>query len=292
MKAENKHIWLASYPKSGNTWFRVFLSTLLGEATRSDELDINDISTGGISSGRQYFDRYYGFDSTLLTADEISDRRHNTFLEKSYETYDINRFVKTHEAYTFHNNQPLLGQPNGQLAIYIVRNPLDVIPSYANHQGTDKIDKVISQVANPKHGMCLQMHRHMAQIPQHLATWSQHVETWLDQTVMPVHLMRYEDMIANPFNTFKETLEFAGIIRSDAEIDSAIEATSFEKLQSQEAEKGFKEKGSKTAAFFRKGKVGSYRESLTEAQINQVVRDHEVVMKRLSYLTHSNQLLV
>ena len=65
-----KIVWLASYPKSGNTWFRVFLSNLLSKANQP--VDINNLFAAPIASNRQLFDEATGLSSSDLTADEMN----------------------------------------------------------------------------------------------------------------------------------------------------------------------------------------------------------------------------
>ena len=70
MSSNGKNIiWLASYPKSGNTWFRIFLTNLLQKHT--SPANINELTGGPIASSRQLFDELTGIDSSDLTFDEI-----------------------------------------------------------------------------------------------------------------------------------------------------------------------------------------------------------------------------
>jgi hypothetical protein len=294
----SKRIWLASYPKSGNTWFRIFLTKLLGEVDAEHEAkqqhcDINDIDTGGISSARMPFDRYYSIDSSLLSYPEIEIRRSKVYEQQTFNTNSTHRFTKTHEAYTFATDKtPLLGDPKNHAAIYLVRNPLDVVLSYANHMGISDLDKMIWHLADEAHAMCGSKVHFTNQFYQRLLSWSQHVETWLHNTDMPIHVMRYEDMVQDTFNSFKKALCFSGVKCEDDEIIAALEASSFDALKQQEREHGFKEKPSGTRSFFNNGKVGSYREKLTQLQIDEVVKTHHRVMSQLDYINTSSELTV
>src|SRR5262249_16401546 len=121
------------------------------------------------------------------------------------------------------------------------------------------------------------------QLRQKLTGWSGHVMSWLDQTDVPVHLVRYEDLIADPAACFGAALRFAGRSATTAEIERAIGFADLTELQRQEREKGFAERMSRTAPFFRSGSVGGWRESLTSAQVDAIEQAHEVVMVRLGY---------
>jgi len=98
-------IWLASYPKSGNTWFRAFLSSLLSE---DDIIDINNLKTEGIASNRKAFDELTGIDSEDMSMDEIDALRPELY-EFIAKTLNKTAFIKIHDAYTFLNDgSPLI----------------------------------------------------------------------------------------------------------------------------------------------------------------------------------------
>ena len=68
-----KIFWLASYPKSGNTWFRIFLANL--QSPSSEPVNINQIDYRQTTSTRSWLDNTLGFDTTLLSLDEINNLR-------------------------------------------------------------------------------------------------------------------------------------------------------------------------------------------------------------------------
>ncbi|HJX72016.1 MAG TPA: hypothetical protein VJ346_08695, partial [Bacteroidales bacterium] len=69
MNEQKKIVWLASYPKSGNTWFRIFLTNLLNHT--NEPVDINNLYPSTIASSRSLFDEATGLESSDLTLDEI-----------------------------------------------------------------------------------------------------------------------------------------------------------------------------------------------------------------------------
>jgi len=110
----NNIFWLASYPKSGNTWFRIFLSNFLsGEKM---PLNINSIGHGQYPNNRQNFDALNGFSSTDLSLDEINRIRPIGLEWLSHNT-DNTLFFKTHAAYTHNPDQtPVLGSTKTGIA--------------------------------------------------------------------------------------------------------------------------------------------------------------------------------
>jgi len=280
-------IWLASYPKSGNTWFRTFLTNLLKE--QNEDVSINNMKTDGIFSSRQIIDKLAGIKTTNLTQDEI-DHLRPTAYNYLAKTTEKSLYIKVHDAYTYlEDGTPLLGTINAK-AVYILRNPLDVAVSFANHLSTD-IDTTIRCMGDKEYCFCNSKSRAMNQLRQKLLTWSGHVESWEQATELPVHLIRYEDMKQKPLETFTAAARFIGLDCTADQISQAIEASDFKKLKAEEQENGFKEKPYRAASFFRAGKVGDWRNHLTQEQRNQVIADHAAMMRKFGYLDDRGNLI-
>jgi aryl sulfotransferase len=273
-------VWLVSYVKSGNTWLRVFMANLL----RNDgvPLDINSIPIP-IASNRSVFDKLIGVESSDLTAGEI-DRLRPEVYRRLGMAGPATPFIKVHDAYTcLPDGSPLFPAESCRGAIYIVRNPLDVVVSFANHSGLS-LDQAIANMGNPGYCLASNPRSLQLQLRQKLLTWSAHVESWLEQKEIPVHLMRYEDMQADPVAAFGAAVRFAGIDGDEAAIRRALEFSRFKNLQAQERQNGFIEKPAAAGSFFREGRTGGWRDALTKQQVERVARDHGAVMKRLGYL--------
>jgi aryl sulfotransferase len=280
-------IWLASYPKSGNTWFRTFISNLLNE--KHEEISINQLKTDGIFCSRAIFDSIAGVEASNLTAAEI-DRLRPKVYNHLARTAERNFFIKVHDAYTYlEDGTPLLGTENAK-AIYIMRNPLDVAVSFANHASKD-LDTMVKNMGDATFAFCNNKNRLANQLRQQLLTWSAHVESWAQATEIPVHLVRYEDMKLNPVPTFTAAVRFMGLDCSEEQIEKAIQMSDFKKLKAEEAAKGFKERPYQTVAFFRKGEVGDWRNHLTEAQRDKLIADHGEVMRKYGYLNEDGELV-
>jgi sulfotransferase family protein len=274
-------VWLASYPKSGNTWFRAFLANLLRDA--DEPAHINALNTGAIASARELFDEVVGIDAADLTPDEIDALRPAVY-RKWAEAHDDVGFHKIHDAFIrLPNQRPMIPAEATSGALYFVRNPLDVAVSYANHSRQD-LDTVIGWMADEAHCFAGGPRRLHEQLRQQMLTWSGHVTSWLDHDEFPVHVLRYEDMRRCPEPTFTAAAAFAGVATDPDRVARALAFASFEELQRQEAADGFREKAPGVESFFYKGQVGSWREELTDAQAARVVADHGAVMERLGYL--------
>ena len=276
-------VWLASYPKSGNTWFRIFLSNLRSE--KDVPIDINEIQTNGIFSSNTIFEKATGIHPNDLTTEEADFMRPDVFRYYSSRFDDL-FFIKAHDAYTYlPNNQSLFPSDVSFGAIYFIRNPLDVAVSWAYHNGkaTIKAEKNIN--SNLK--IASKGNKHQNQQEQNLLTWKGHVNSWTQNKEIPTLILRYEDMKENTLETFKKAVQFLKWEYSDAEIQKAIELSSFKNLKKQESEKGFNERVSKQKKFFRKGQVGDWKNHLTEKQVQDIIAFNQEVMEQFNYLSAS-----
>lgn len=273
--------WLASYPKSGNTWLRLVLSHLLRKEGQPTTL--NDIAGGTMASDRMWIDGALGFPSSELLPGELLDLRPAVY-RWSAERADRGEFHKIHDA--------CLRTPSGDWlpsaaasgpSIYLVRNPLDVAISFASHLGWS-IDKTVRAMGgsglemglNPDGGITLHT-------PQVLLDWSGHVASWIDNPAFDILPVRYEDMLSAPDVWFDRIARHLGIDCTTAEISTAIAQTRFDRLQAQEAGEAFSEKPLAAERFFRKGIAGDWREGLTPPQIEAILADHRPMMERLGY---------
>ncbi|MBF0410875.1 MAG: sulfotransferase domain-containing protein [Candidatus Riflebacteria bacterium] len=274
-------IWLASYPKSGNTWFRIFLTNLLQDANRP--ASINELQEIPIASSRILFDENIGIESSDLTSDEISRFRPELYTYLS-ENATEQIYMKIHDAYiSVEKKKFLIPKESTACAVYFIRNPLDVAVSFAYHNAAT-YDLTISQMSENNLCFCGKHDRLYKQLQQRLLSWSNHVLSWVDAAPFPVCVLRYEDMKSNTFETFEKAVRFVGLSHTNYQIQKAIDFSSFEELQEQEEKSGFKERSTAAQKFFRKGKVGSWREELTKEQVERIINDHREVMQRFGYL--------
>ena len=229
-------IWLTSYPKSGNTWFRIIITNLLGE---KEETDLNALEFTPISSSRHIVSNCAGIDTGYLTHDENDLLRHdsNNWFAKNAEKII---FRKCHDAYTFlDDGRPLAGNPELYKTIYIIRNPLSVVSSLANHNSCS-IDKAIEIMNNENHTLSNKTKKYDSQLRQKVLCWSGHVLSWIEHKNLELITMKYEALHIKPLEVLREAFYFAGLNNTDTEIIEAIEKSKFEKLSKKEDEKGFR----------------------------------------------------
>ena len=285
-------IWLASYPKSGNTWLRILIANL---ATTGKPVDINDIpEPRSIATGRQTFDDIMLIDSDLLSHDEIDRLRPRLYEELAQQrlpvTLPVRRedvhFVKVHDAYTLNpDGEPLLAGRRGAAgAVVIVRDPRDVVCSLANHNRIT-LDKAIRQINNGKAEYSGRTERCERQLRHKLLNWRGHVASWLDQSDIPVHLVRYEDMLLDTATELKRCLAFADKDVTEDALAHAVRCSQFSAVQEQERLHGFRERpaSNREGMFFRQGKAGAWLEELNPEQIDSIESANADMMVRLGY---------
>lgn len=275
-------VWLASYPKSGNTWFRTFLTNFLRDGDAPAR--INALDGGPIASARLPYDEAVGYDSGELTLEEVDALRPEVYLHQAREAKET-MFCKVHDAYTFlPDGRPMIPPEATQCALYFVRNPLDVAVSFAHHSGHENVDRTIRWMAEMNNSFCATDATEVNQLRQKLLTWGAHVRSWADAPGVRVLVLRYEDMKQRPEETFGAAVRFAGLPDDAARIKKALEFSRFEELRQQEEKDGFGEKAPGAKSFFRKGEIGSWREKLTPEQAKKLVVDHAETMRRFGYL--------
>ena len=270
-------IWLASYPKSGNTWLRAFLFNLLRNPPKPASINELDQFCIGESAGGWYARRagrpIGGLDMNEVMA--LRPQVHRDFTA----AFPDSVFVKTHNflgeclGIALHTMDVTAG------AIYVVRNPLDVVISMADHFGVgldDAItrlgDKTAATETTDEHAM--EFH----------SDWSTHVESWTAGDNTELHVMRYEDMLERPQRSFRRLAAFLGLNPPHDRLRKAVKFSSFETLKEQERKYGFKERSEYSQAFFRSGRKQQWRVLLSPDQIDRIVAQHGVQMQRFGYL--------
>jgi len=272
-----KIIWLASYPKSGNTWMRAFFLNLMLNASKPRSInDVPRLSPSDVQ--REWYAKADDSDQSSWSHEKVAGLRGRVQEVIAQQAPD-SIFVKTHSPMAPWMGVPLFNMSVTAGAIYIVRNPLDIVASFAAHSGTTK-DLVIKVMATLDHVAPGSDSR----VPHPLGSWSQNVASWTGRPHAGLHVMRYEDMVVEPHRAFGSLVRFLGLPADEERIDRAIRFSSFEEMKTQEEAGGFIERGDRADRFFRAGKVGAWRNELTEVQAGAVIKVHRQQMARFGYV--------
>lgn len=282
-------VWIASFPRSGNTWLRCFLAGLLQE---SEELDLERLPTVHCAS-RARVEQSLCFSTGDLTASEINILRPGVYRHWA-EACDTSLplFVKTHDCYV-NNSQglPIFPADASRAAIYLIRNPLDVCVSYANFWGGNDYDKAAGYICDHQHSHPLDHSNMFGQLYQYISDWSTHVKSWRDDCDMPTKIIRYEDMKRAPASTFLDIVQFLQLPYGEQEVETSLEKCDFAKLQNREAVSGFRERPYEGDRFFRQGRVDDWRNSLQAQTVEQLVNRHSEEMARYGYLEEDGSII-
>lgn len=270
-------VWLASYPKSGNTWARIFLANyLLGTL---QPIPINEVHRIGIGDAvAPAYRKVAGghFDP----ADTMGHLRLRERVLRGIAANgaDIN-FVKTHNARTRAFGTELILPRYTRAAVYIIRNPLDVVVSYARHYGQTpaQASQAISRADNT-------VSADPTSVAQYLGNWSDHVRGWTGVRDFPVHTMRYEDMKADPHRAFTGLLGFLGVPVDPERVDRAVRFSSFDEMKRQEQANGFIERSLNADRFFHTGETEQWKQALSPEDIALLRQRHGAVMSKFGYL--------
>jgi hypothetical protein len=270
-------VWLASYPKSGNTWLRAFLANLV--ANRAEPVALNDLPRYAEDEANpDLFGALAGRPSSELGVDEIAALRPQVHAAIAQRARGM-CFVKTHNMAGSFDGHPLHNWDVTAGAICVVRNPLDVAVSMTHHFGID-LDEAIERLGD-ENVATLNDAQFVTQI---LGSWSLHVKSWADIDNERFLVLRYEDLIGKPAKLFVKVAKLVGLGQDRARIERAIRHAGFQSLASMEKKHGFIEASDKGARFFRKGRINEWREALSREQVQRVVAAHREQMQRFGYV--------
>ncbi|MDE1884055.1 MAG: sulfotransferase domain-containing protein [Rhodospirillales bacterium] len=268
-----KLVWLASYPKSGNTWVRAFLHNYIVNADTPHSINsLVDFSVAECAAA------FFGTPEEVMDPYTVQAKRPEVHAELT-RLHDDLVFVKTHNANLSVHGVSLCTPGVTAGAIYIVRDPRDVALSYAAFTGKD-VDEIIDFMgndgaANASDGV---------QVFELLSSWSSHALSWV---AAPRRLLvRYEDLLADPVRGFGRVIRFLGAADATPEperLHRAIAFSRFDTLADQEAREGYQASGARCGKFFRSGKAGGWREKLSAAQAAKIWAAHGQVMEKFGY---------
>ena len=275
-------VWLASYPKSGNTWLRVFLYHLVRQqvgAPREDD-ELNKLERASIYEGRLagLFTEFLRKPVEGASMEDVAAIRSEVQAAIVKRSTNL-ALVKTHNCLADLFGFPLINLGMTVGGVYMVRDPRDIAPSLAHHLGVD-IDEAIRVMgssgfatANGREGPF-----------EVWGSWTQHVSSWTAAVNPALLVVRYEDLIADPVAKFTEITAHLRIEASAAAIAEATDLATFDKLSAAERLNPFKETSEVADRFFREGRAGVWRERLTPEQADAIVAANAAEMQRFGYL--------
>ena len=274
-------IWLASYPKSGNTLVRSMLSAY--NFSNTGEFNFELLKNIKQFPNRNIFN-YLGVD----TSNKLEIAKNYISAQEEINKRDGNsiRFLKTHSALHSINGYPFTNYKNSLGTIYIVRDPRKVVLSNANHYQV-ALDESLKQLIS---GTVLGEDIYLT----HVGTWSSNYNSWKEFKKLDKYLLiKYEDLILKPKEAFISILEFihkltkTKFVPDELKLNNVLKTTTFEYLQNLEKKESFpesrKNKDGKLINFFKYGKRNTGK-NLPEEINKNIEENFNLEMKELGYL--------
>ena len=270
--------WIASYPKSGNTWLRALLTTYF--YTTDGIFDFEILSKIYQFPEKVFFKGYSKkFTKLADTTEYWIDAQNNINKDKAFKLF------KTHNAFLKVNNFSFTNQENTNGCIYIVRDPRNVITSVKNHYEQDYAE-ALKWMLNDK-GFLFKKEDDQFFRFQFLSSWNNHYKSWIETDQFPILTVKYEDMESEPLGTFEKVINFLITIGNlNTKFDSTkakkcIESCNFDNLKNKEKDEGFIEapigqKTGKKLTFFNLGKENKWNDKLPKDikdKMNMVFKD-------------------
>lgn len=269
--------WIAGYPKSGTTWLQLFLEAY----HTSGPLNIN--SPLNYSHPDSYTRTYQTVsninihqlhDSTLYLLRPAA-------LINLITSHDTDLVLKTHHANIgIDEGIPLIPSALTKQALYIVRDPRDMVISLAQHLRMD-LDQTITLINDQNAHIA----RGTPETPNEghfISDWSTNVQSWTNTNTYPIALVKYEDLLTDPEKTFPLVLQALGRPLDPIALEHALTQTNFTYLQAQEKANGYY--GATNGQFFNHGSCGHWREILSKDQAHRIETRHAGIMEQLGYL--------
>lgn len=273
--------WLASYPKSGNTWVRLFLDAYL----RDKEPDINDVVTSCSDNMAAFHKVHNKIEITDLPLYEQLLARPMSLLRLNYLFDDESLkavekaplLVKTHNANITVAHVTLIPPQLTKKVLLIVRDPRDLVLSFAQHCGLS-LEKAV--IAICKNDYAMEGDAKGKKLVQYLMNWNWHTKSYVNAKNLEVVVVRFEDLKYNPFNNFCWILKKLDIDVDEEKVRRTIKRCELSNMMKQEDDNGFKECSEKTERFFGAEK----KEQLSDAQREMIEESCGEMMKLFKYI--------
>ena len=266
-------IVLASYPKSGNTWLRALLSNYFSGL--DTPVPLNSLA-GGYAFSHGRFLEETGLDTSLLSRAQQDQWR--PAIARALAMAGPRVFVKAHEAFQcLPSGEPHFPPDAVSRVIYAVRDPRDVAMAFSYHLNRSAQATVTRM--NAARGAIFSDNM----LVERMGSWTGHVASWLDQDHLPVTLVRYEDLLTDPIETFSRVIAAIDETPDPKRIALSVHFSSIDSLRKQERETGFREMNPKAKSFFAR-RANRDEDKLPPDEDARLQACHKAMMQRLGYL--------
>lgn len=279
--------WIASYPKSGNTWLRALLTSYY----YSEDGFFNQKLLEKITQfpEKKHF-RSFEYNKKIVTDT-------SKYWIKAQEQINLNEklnFLKTHNILGSINNNNFTNKKNTVGAIYIVRDPRNVLTSLQNHYELSKDEALKFMLSEKKYIHDYHKKEDYSDF-QFISSWEKNYKSWINQKIFPVKLIRYEDLNIRTFDILKEVIEFIQNTTQEKKdfnhekAQNCVKSTNFEKMKNMEKNNGFLESvlsknDPKKISFFHLGPKNDWKSMFDKNYQKKLNLIFEKNLKQLNYL--------
>ncbi len=230
-------IWIASYPKSGNTWVRSIISSYF--FSKTGDFDFSLLKNISLYPGPKYFKNVIDKPGDVSLFWENSQKN---IIQSQKRT-----FLKTHNALVALNNRSFATAKTTLGAIYIIRDPRNILSSLKNHYGFKDYNETFEFMKNKKKYIWDIRKKNDYSGFQFLGSWSDHYKSWTKNPKFKTLLIKYEDLEKDCYSTSHKIIKFILMLNGqNIELDEkklfrSIETTKFDVLKKKEIDLGFEE---------------------------------------------------
>ena len=274
-------IWLASYPKSGNTWVRGFIISLLYTAEGTSNLEnFEKINQYPLKS---HFEN--------LTSDFNDITKFKKYYHKSQDIINLDnkiKILKTHNALLNVDGDNFSSTKNTLGVIHIVRDPRTVVTSLKHHYSVPDFEKAKEFLFDERKIIIGNFDEKDYPLPTLLASWKTHYLSW-KQVKLNYLLIKYENLLNNPIQEFRKISNYLSKLLnvkiSEKKIENSIKSNSFNNLKKMVELKGFGEFiANNNKKFFNLGPKNNWRTLLEKHTADEIKTKFNHEMRELGYL--------
>ena len=275
-------IWIASYPKSGNTWVRSIISSYF--FTDTGDFDFNLLKNISLYPGPKYFKNKINKPGEVSLFWESSQKN---IVSKEKQT-----FLKTHNALIALNNRLFTSEKTSLGAIYIVRDPRNILSSLKNHYDFKDYDETFKFMKNKKKYIWDIRKNNDYSGFQFLGSWQEHYKSWIKNQKFKTLLVKYEDLERDCYSTSLKLIQYILLLKGkESKVDEkklfrSIESTKFDVLKKKENDFGFDESikvNDINKSFFFLGPENKWQKKLPNDILKKIENEFQEDLKYFNY---------
>tara|TARA_B100000676_G_scaffold285910_1_gene314938 strand:- start:126 stop:959 length:834 start_codon:yes stop_codon:yes gene_type:complete len=275
-------IWIASYPKSGNTWVRSIISSYF--FSKTGKFDFSLLKNISLYPSPKYFK------NKIYNPGEVSyfwEESQKKIIQQQKEI-----FLKTHNALVAINNKNFTSEKTTLGAIYIVRDPRNILSSLKNHYDFKDYNETLEFMKNKKKYIWDIRRKNDFSGFQFLGSWPDHYKSWTQNKNIKTLLVKYEDLEKDCYLTSHKLIKFILLLKGQKKmIDEnklfrSIETTKFDILRKKEIASGFDESiiiNDKKKSFFFQGPENKWQKNLPKEILLKAEREFKDDLNYFNY---------